>query len=142
MALPKTFTGGERLFAEDLNGNFEALDTRLATAEFDIDTLENASLAVDTAGSDSVTLDFSVDRLVNRTATGSITVSGTNYTAGKSITLRIVPGSSSRNISFPADWKFVSFKPTSVAANKVGVLAVTCFGNSAADAVAAWAVQS
>ena len=38
MALPKTFTGGERLFAEDLNGNFEALDTRLASAEFDIDT--------------------------------------------------------------------------------------------------------
>jgi hypothetical protein len=40
MALPKTFTGGERLFAEDLNGNFEALDTRLATAEFDLNSLE------------------------------------------------------------------------------------------------------
>jgi hypothetical protein len=41
MALPKTFTGGERLFAGDLNDNFEALDTRLATAESEIDT--NAS---------------------------------------------------------------------------------------------------
>ena len=38
MALPKTFTGGERLFADDLNDNFEALDTRLGTAESDIDT--------------------------------------------------------------------------------------------------------
>jgi hypothetical protein len=26
MALPKTFTGGERLFASDLNDNFEDLD--------------------------------------------------------------------------------------------------------------------
>ena len=26
MALPKTFTGGERLFASDLNDNFENLD--------------------------------------------------------------------------------------------------------------------
>jgi hypothetical protein len=41
MALPKTFTGGERLFAGDLNDNFEALDTRLVTAEAEIDT--NAS---------------------------------------------------------------------------------------------------
>lgn len=33
MALPKTFTGGERLFAGDLNDNFENLDGRLVTAE-------------------------------------------------------------------------------------------------------------
>jgi hypothetical protein len=32
MALPKTFTGGERLFAADLNDNFEALDTAVAIA--------------------------------------------------------------------------------------------------------------
>jgi hypothetical protein len=47
MALPKTFTGGERLFADDLNDNFEDLDTRLVAAESDIDTnasdLANAS---------------------------------------------------------------------------------------------------
>lgn len=29
MALPKTFTGGERLFAEDLNDNFNDLDGRV-----------------------------------------------------------------------------------------------------------------
>jgi ketosteroid isomerase-like protein len=33
MALPKTFTGGERLFAGDLNDNFEDLDTRTSTVE-------------------------------------------------------------------------------------------------------------
>ena len=33
MAVPKTFTGGERLFAADLNDNFEALDTAVATIQ-------------------------------------------------------------------------------------------------------------
>jgi hypothetical protein len=142
MALPKTFTGGERLFAGDLNDNFEALDTRLVTAEFDIDALENASLIVEAAASDAVNLNFSADRLVNRTPAGTITVTGSAYTAGKSVTLRVSNGGTARDISFPAGWKFVSFKPTSIAANKTGVLAVTSFGTAEADCVAAWAVEA
>jgi len=45
MAVPKTFTGGERLFAADLNDNFESLDTRTASAESDISTLQTNSVA-------------------------------------------------------------------------------------------------
>jgi hypothetical protein len=135
MALPKTFTGGERLFAEDLNDNFNSLDSR-ATA------LESAGLVVETAGSDSVALNFADDRLVTREATGDITVTGASYTAGKSVTLRVVADASSRNISFPANWKFVSFKPTSIAASKTGILAATSFGVTDADVVAAWAVEA
>lgn len=39
MALPKTFTGGERLFAGDLNDNFNDLDTRdgLSVKSNDVD---------------------------------------------------------------------------------------------------------
>jgi hypothetical protein len=39
MALPKTFTGGERLFAGDLNDNFQNLDTRVASAESELTTV-------------------------------------------------------------------------------------------------------
>ena len=39
MAVPKTFTGGERLFAADLNDNFEDLDTRVE----DLDTRVDAA---------------------------------------------------------------------------------------------------
>jgi len=39
MALPKTFVSGERLFASDLNGNFEDLDGRFAT--IDLEDLAN-----------------------------------------------------------------------------------------------------
>lgn len=40
MAVPKTFTGGERLFAEDLNDNFTNLDVRTSGAEADIDNIQ------------------------------------------------------------------------------------------------------
>ncbi len=40
MAVPKNFTGGERLFAEDLNDNFSDLDGRVTTAA---DAATNAS---------------------------------------------------------------------------------------------------
>jgi hypothetical protein len=135
MALPKTFTGGERLFASDLNDNFEDLDSRTTA-------IENATLSVTTAATDSIALDFTNDGLVNRTAVGTISVTGSNYTAGKSVTLRVIASGDDRDISFPADWTFVSFKPTSVADGKTGVLAVTCFGNTALGAVAAWAVEA
>lgn len=135
MALPKTFTGGERLFAGDLNDNFNDLDGRTVT-------LEEAGLIVETAGSNAVNLDFSADRLVNRVPTGTVAVTGSNYTAGKSVTLRISNGGTNRNITFPANWKFVSFKPTSIAANKTGVLAVTSFGTAEADCVAAFAAEA
>ena len=36
MALPKTFTGGERLYAEDLNDNFTNLDNRTVALEGNI----------------------------------------------------------------------------------------------------------
>jgi hypothetical protein len=130
----KTFDAGERLFAADLNDNFDDLDGRTTA-------IENASLAVDTAGSNTVNLDFSSDRLVNRTATGAVTFTGSNYTGGKSVTVRVVAGASSRDLTFPADWKFVSIKPTALAANKVGVLATTAFGSAATDVIAAWAFE-
>jgi len=43
MALPKTFTGGERLFAGDLNDNFQNLDTRVASAESELTTVVQSS---------------------------------------------------------------------------------------------------
>ena len=54
MAVPKSFTGGERLFAEDLNDNFSALDAALGQVgpEFSI------------ASSDSIAMVFDKDRLL------------------------------------------------------------------------------
>lgn len=111
-------------------------------AEAVADALDDVGAEFITAGSDTVALDFSSDTVVSRAAAGAVTFTGSNYTEAKSATVRIVAGASARDLTFPADWKFVSFKPASLAANKVGVLAVTCFGTSASDALAAWAAEA
>jgi hypothetical protein len=150
---PKTIVQGGAALSSDWNtyvrdnsqylkDEVDGLDAETSSLESRTTALEQASLVVETAESNAVELNFSEDRIVTRTATGAVSVTGVNYTAGKSITLRIVPGSSSRSLSFPAAWNFVSFKPTTIAADKTGVLAVTAFGNVESDAVAAWAVQS
>lgn len=41
MAVPKTFVGGERLFASDLNDNFDNLDVRATAADGRITVAEN-----------------------------------------------------------------------------------------------------
>lgn len=131
MAVPKTFTGGERLFASDLNDNFDFLE----------DAVDNAGADFSTAGSNTVALDFSKDRIITRAADGNVTFTGSNYTAGKSATVRIVPGGSNRTLTFPSGWKFVSLKPASILSGKTAVLTATCFGATEANVVAAYAVE-
>ena len=83
-------------------------------------------------------MSFDQDRIINREATGTVTFTGSNYTAGKSATIRINPGASNRSLSFPAGWRFLSIKPTTANANKIGVLTLTSFGTTEAGVVAAW----
>jgi hypothetical protein len=104
--------------------------------------LNRGALVFSTAGSNTVALDFSANRVITRSATGAVTFTGSNYTAGNSVSVRIVAGGASRNLTFPAGWKFVSFKPTALASGKVGVLAVTSFGTVEGDAVCAWAAEA
>ena len=131
MALPKIFTGGERLFADDLNDNFTYLDSELEQVgpEFDI------------IGTDTVSMVFDKDRILSRVATGDVAFEGSGYTPGRSVTVRVFAGAEQRNLTFPPDWKFVSFKPSVIAQDKVGILAVTAFGVGEADAIAVWAVE-
>lgn len=97
--------------------------------------------AFTSVGSNTIALSFNVERVQTRSATGTVTFTGNSYNQGVSATVRIVAGGANRALSFPAGWKFVSFKPTALTANKVGVLAVTSFGTSEADCVASFAEQ-
>ncbi len=103
---------------------------------------DNVDIAVTTAGSDSVSLDFSAGTgLVTRSAAGTVTITASNYRAGAMKTLRIIAGGSTRTLNFPTTWVFVGTKPASIAANKTGILTVTSFGTTEANCVAAWAVE-
>lgn len=70
------------------------------------------------------------------------TISPINFFPAAGVTLRLVCDATTRTIAFPSTWKFVGVKPTSIAANKTGVLSITYFGPLNNDCVCAWGVQT
>ena len=92
----------------------------------------------------TVALDMSALNGLYRTIalTGDLTLATSNRAAGRSVTLRLIGDGSARTLGFPADWVFVGTKPTTLAANKTGVLSVSFFGTADSDAVCAYAVQA
>lgn len=119
------------------------------------DTSKNNAVVTSNAHSDAIVfghstlteasptvIDFSSDPYRTLTLTGAVTFSTANRVAAKSVTIKIIAGASNRNLTFPGDWIFVgAAAPASLAANKIGILTVTCFGTADADVVAAYAAQ-
>jgi hypothetical protein len=61
----------------------------------------------------------------------------------RSIMVRVASnGGGARALTFNASWIFLGpGVPTTIAASKVGILSLTCFGSAETDVVAAWAVS-
>jgi len=73
--------------------------------------------------------------------TGDLTLTSSGQAAGRQVVIRLITDSTSRNLTFPADWVFVSEKPASIAAGKSAILSLTFFGTNNSDCIAAYAVQ-
>lgn len=91
----------------------------------------------------SVDIDFDLADYRSLTLAGNVTFTTSNRAAPKTVTIRIIGDGSTRNFTFPAGWTFVGgTAPTSIAANKTGILTATCFGANDSDIIYAYAVQS
>jgi len=104
---------------------------------------ENTKLDVESlAYAASVDLDFLEGGLKTVSLTGNIQFTTSNKASGRMLMVRIVADGSGRNYTLPAGWTFVgSAAPASIAAGKVGVLSLTCFGSNDSDVVAAYAEE-
>ena len=61
---------------------------------------------------------------------------------GKSLLLRLAAGGSTRTLSFPAGWRWVgSTAPANLAANKLALLRLECFGTADGDVLARYLVE-
>jgi hypothetical protein len=91
----------------------------------------------------TVDLDLAVQhgRVDTITLTGALELTTSNLANGRVTGLRLIPGASARDLTFPADWKFVSAKPASLPADKVARLTIEVHGTTNADVVAAIAIQ-
>lgn len=92
--------------------------------------------------SGTLTLDLDGASILSTgTLTNDITFATSNRAAGRSVTVRVVNGSTTRTLTFPAGWRFVGAKPDDIEASKVGILTITAFGTADSDILAAWAVE-
>ena len=90
-----------------------------------------------------VDFDFdSTDGIQTKSISGTTTFTGSNYAAGKSLTLFITTDGSQRDLAFPSGWVFMGTKPSNQAASKVGVLTLTCTSTTEASVRCAYAVQA
>lgn len=74
--------------------------------------------------------------------TGNLTFTTSNLANGRSAVIRLVADATTRTLGFPAGWKFIGVKPTSIVASKTAVLSLSFFGTSDSDCVAAYGVEA
>jgi len=89
-----------------------------------------------------VDFDFdSTNAIQEISISANTTFTGSNYAAGKSITLFITTDGTLRTLAFPSDWIFQGTKPTDQAASKVGTLTLLCASTTEASVRCAYAVE-
>ena len=90
------------------------------------------------------TLNLNCDARANAktaTLTGNITFTTSNLGSGRGVTVKIINGATERTMSFPAAWRFVGAKPSSIAPNKIGILTLLSDGAMDSNVVAAYAEE-
>jgi hypothetical protein len=73
--------------------------------------------------------------------TGNVTFTTSNLALGKITTIRITADFTTRNFTFPGEWRFMGIKPASIGPNKIAMLNLVFFGSSNADCVASYASE-
>jgi len=92
-----------------------------------------------TITSDNIALDFSDGiELEQRTVTGDVTFTASNYTSGAKKTVYLEGDTVQRSLTFPAAWNFITDKPTAIGADKKNILDLNSFGTSESTTVALW----
>ena len=91
----------------------------------------------------SVNLDFNAVAHKRLDLTGNLSLTATNMDYGKSLLLRLAADGSTRTLAFPPGWRWVGGTvPASLAANKIALLTLDCFGTTEAAVVARYQVES
>lgn len=107
-----------------------------------IETKNMAVMQADVSYAATVNLDFDDYGTKRLALAGNVTLTSSNLGFGREVMVRIAADGTARNLSFPAGWRFVgSAAPASIAANKVGILKLWCFGVTDSQVVAQWIVE-
>lgn len=73
--------------------------------------------------------------------TGALEFTTSSLANGQEIRLRLIADGTTRALTFPADWKFLSEKPDDITASKEAILSLAVFGTTNADVRAVYLEQ-
>jgi hypothetical protein len=91
--------------------------------------------------SGSITLSFLQPPVFQKiTLVGDATFITSTINSGRELKIKIDPGSSIRNLTFPA-WRWLNAIPATLAASKFAFLTLRAFGTTDADIIARWDVE-
>jgi hypothetical protein len=99
---------------------------------------------VDTLGYSAGTnvVNFDLENFQTLSITGNTTFGTSNLVAGREVIVRIISDASSRTLTFPGTWKFMTnAAPSSIAASKTAILILRSLGTTDADVVASYVVE-
>jgi hypothetical protein len=92
-----------------------------------------------TLDSDTINVDFNdSSSLYTRSVAGDVTFTGSDYTAGATKKIYLQGDTVQRTLTFPAEWNFITDKPTAIGADKKNILDLNSFGTSESTTVALW----
>ena len=124
----------------EISSSGVAVPTTLNLSGNNLDNIKNLHHNISTSAGTG--MNFADDQLQTLSRSTTTTFNGSNYATGKSKTLRLINTSGSAiTLGFDGSWKFVGTKPTDLAGSKTAILTLTCFGSSASDVVAGYAVE-
>ena len=90
----------------------------------------------------SLNLDFATFGQKKIDLTGNLSLTASNMQNGRNLVVRLKADASLRTLAFPVGWHFIgAAAPASLAANKVALLRLSCFGGADPDVIAHYLVE-
>jgi hypothetical protein len=134
--------GGPITFQEGQDAVFLGSCTITNVSAYNLNMVADGHLAFAVSAMASTNVDFTLGNYQTISVTTNIAFTGSGYSAGRSVSVKLLADGVNRNLGFPAGWKFIgAAAPTSITANKTAILSLTAFGNDATNVVAGYAVE-
>jgi hypothetical protein len=91
----------------------------------------------------TVNLNFAGFGMKRIDLTGNLSLTATNMQNGRNLLVRLGSDASLRTLNFPAGWRWLgAAAPVNIAANKVALLELRCFGVNESDVLARYLVEA
>jgi hypothetical protein len=142
IAGPINLTGGDTETLGLSVTNLASMSRLSVGQDAQIKDLRGVSFAYTYAATIDISFALNTHWMARLALTGNVTFTSSGWLFASYKRIKISSDGSTRNFTFPSNWKFIgAAAPANIAANKVGLLELDCQGTAETDVMAKWTVQ-